>query len=103
MVLKLLSARGQVLVEYILLILVTSTFVFYFFKSSLVKDALLEIGEKFKLQAEFSYRHAFYISGESRLETQNIPWGQRSMTNHPSYVGPGQSRFFGPAEIYPSR
>ena len=100
------NKNGQALVEYILLIFVVVGFVFYLFNHSPLGIFFSDIGRQFKQQTEFSYRHALFMSGStgSRNVPANIPYGERSMLNHPSYVGGGGgTRFFGPAEIYPKR
>lgn len=92
----LLNQRGQSLVEYMLVILVSVSIAYSILNSDLVKDYFGENGTlatNFKLELEYSYRHG--IRGRKRTNKDyNSP-------NHDSYRANGDTRFFGPLQRYP--
>ncbi len=100
------NQRGQTTVEYILLFAVVVSLVLTVYKSAAFKRIFGEQGEvglKIKAQNEFSYRHAFHISGAEREPVPDIARDNKDITIHPSYVdlsGGNESRFFGPKEPY---
>jgi hypothetical protein len=97
---------GQTTVEYILLFVVVISLVMTVYKSAAFKRMFGdqgEVGLKIKAQNEFSYRHAFHISGSEREPLPDIPRDNKDILNHPSYVdvsSAGDSRFFGPKDPY---
>ncbi len=97
---------GQTTVEYILLFVVVISLVMTVYKSAAFKRMFGEQGEvglKIKAQNEFSYRHAFHISGAEREPLPDIPRDNKNIVIHPSYVdlsSAGESRFFGPKDPY---
>jgi hypothetical protein len=94
---QILNQSGQSLVEYIMLLAVVFFLVSSVFNSSLFQDFFGPQGtfsRTFKGEVEFSYRHA--LRGVENYRPPNYQTDQ-----HPSYVGPGGSRFFGAKEKYP--
>jgi hypothetical protein len=101
---KLSNQRGQTVVEYILLLVVSVSLFMTFYRSETFKRLFGEqgkIGLKMKTQNEFSYRHAFYGSGPDRATLSDIPRDNKDISLHPSYAEPGVgTRFFGPKDQY---
>jgi hypothetical protein len=106
MEIKIKGQKGQTTVEYILLFAVVVSLVMTVYKSAAFRRLFGEQGEvglKIKAQNEFSYRHAFHISGSEREPVPDIPRENKDITIHPSYVdssSANESRFFGPKEPY---
>jgi len=106
MEIKIKSEKGQTTVEYILLFAVVVSLVLTVYKSAAFRRLFGEQGEvglKIKAQNEFSYRHAFHISGSEREPVPDISRDNKDITIHPSYVdssSANESRFFGPKEPY---
>lgn len=102
---KLLSQRGQTVVEYILLFSVAISLVLTFYKSAAFRRIFGEqgkLGTEIKTQNEFAYRHAFSVSGASREKIPDVPRDNREGGTHPSYADSinGGTRFFGPKSAY---
>jgi hypothetical protein len=102
---KLLSQRGQTVVEYILLFSVAISLVLTFYKSAAFKRLFGEqglLGNQIKTQNEFAYRHAFSASGPGRSRPANPARDTRDGATHPSYYDDQNSgtRFFGPKSAY---
>jgi hypothetical protein len=106
MEIKIKGQKGQTTVEYILLFAVVVSLVITVYKSDAFRRLFGEQGEvglKIKAQNEFSYRHAFHISGSEREPIPDIPRENKDITIHPSYVdssSANETRFFGPKEPY---
>lgn len=90
------NQRGQSLVEYMLVILVSVSLAYSILKSDMVQDYFGENGTfvtNFKSELEYSYRHG--IRGRAKnIINYNSP-------NHDSYRKNGDTRFFGPLQRYP--
>jgi len=102
---RLLSQRGQTVVEYILLFSVAISLVLTFYKSAAFKRLFGEqgmLGNQIKTQNEFAYRHGFTVSGPGRERVPDIPRDNREGATHPSYADSinGGTRFFGPKSAY---
>jgi hypothetical protein len=92
---------GQTVVEYILLLAVAVSLVMTVFNSNIFKSLFGSqgsVGQLYKLDSEWGYRHAFTtgkVSGE-----QSVIYN--SAEEHPSYYNSskGETRFFGPSDPY---
>ncbi len=92
-----LLENGQTMVEYILLLAVVMSLVVAMYKSKYFKNFFGETGQfatAFKAEMEFSYRNAY----GARIPGQPLKYTD---AKHPSYSGPGASRFFTPKDTYP--
>lgn len=91
-----INQKGQSLVEYMLVILVSVSIAYSILNSDLVRDYFGENGTlatNFKLELEYSYRHA--VRGRKKTnKNYNAP-------THESYKTNGDTRFFGPLQRYP--
>lgn len=101
---RLLSQRGQTVVEYILLISVAVALVLTFYRSDAFKrlfGSQGSLGNELKAQNEFAYRHAFNVSGPGRTRPDDVSRDNKDGSIHPSYAdGTGETRFFGPKRAY---
>jgi hypothetical protein len=98
------SQKGQTMVEYMLLLVVSVSIVMTFLNSSFFRRVFGQegaIATTVKAQYEWGYRHAYL---EERLVdgSANPPRENTDGRSHPSYYHPnGETRFFGPTDAYP--
>ena len=97
---KLLSQRGQTVVEYILLLAVSASLIVTFYRSSAFQrffGSQGQLGKVHKLESEWGYRHAL---ASGRVPETNQP--KASASEHPSYYNASKnaSRFFGASDAY---
>lgn len=91
-----LDEKGQTSVEYILLIAVIVVIATSVFKSSGFQQLFGAEGlfaKTYREEVEYSYRHT--LGGRKAFSEPNY-----SGSNHDSYKGGGQTRFFGAVEKY---
>jgi hypothetical protein len=102
------SPSGQSAVEYILLLAVVTLLAFTFFRSPLVKDFFASDGAFFtyiRSYLSYSYRHATPGKSIEGVHIDRTPIGgglTSGGARHESYATPSETRFFGPAEVYPN-
>lgn len=97
---RLLSQRGQTVVEYILLLAVSASLIVTFYRSSAFQrffGSEGQFGKVHKLESEWGYRHAL---ATGRVPETNEP--KATASQHPSYFNSkvGASRFFGASSQY---
>jgi hypothetical protein len=99
------NQRGQTMVEYILLLAVVVSLVLTFYNSEAYRrlfGSQGQFGTKIKKDSEFAYRHAYLSKNADGSVDPDVPIGEKSIVDHPSYrdLKNSGTRFFGPKEPY---